>query len=278
MSRSKRGQERAEQRRQEQQRQKRAALEAKREASRNASMVGMANAAAAAAKAAAAMRPVASTFGAFMRESGLLQAGSEATRALNGHVAEGVKKLSVVRGPVSCEGCTARKGCCWMTTVVYLHEAVPIAARLINEGRDGFELRQKLAASADEMESTPRDDYDQPCIFLDADERCTIYEDRPTACGFHFVYSAPELCSTADPSLGVLELVNTSAYRSRVGSAAHRFAQRTGLPSAIHGYSGALPRMVLVCLEAWERSDYTEFLAEHVGRAAFKISMMLPAD
>lgn len=44
------------------------------------------------------------------------------------------------------------------------------------------------------MENTSRRTYQRPCVFLDADERCTVYAERPSAC-VALVYSLPVACS-----------------------------------------------------------------------------------
>jgi len=161
---------------------------------------------------------------------------------------------------VSCHTCTAPKACCTLITSAFLHEAVPIAGRLRGEGRDTPELRARLRRSAEAMENSATTPYQAPCVFLGADERCTIYEHRPSECGVCLVYSPAEACS--DPS--VTEVERFDAGRVMVGALglAEQFRARMGLPPiAGRMYVGAMPRMVLVCLQSWDRADYVKVLA-----------------
>ena len=48
------------------------------------------------------------------------------------------------------------------------------------------------------------------------------------------------------------------------------FRDETSLRAIGASYSGALPRMVLLGLEAWDRRDYITFLAERVLPAAHR--------
>lgn len=173
----------------------------------------------------------------------------------------------------SCTTCTAEKGCCKLATLAYLYEGVPISARLIRDGRDTPELRGELAAAAEAMETTRPIDYNRPCVFLDAQERCTIYEDRPSECGAAFVYSPPEACSSRDPESRIQKFPAPLLQISSDLEPA--FVRGAGLRRTDHPYSGALPRMVLLCLEAWDRTDYVEFLSEHGRRAAFAYADMV---
>lgn len=101
-----------------------------------------------------------------------------ATHAGNPFIAGSARtQLSVI----SCHGCTAPKGCCHHRVTAWLHEGVPIAQRLRHEQRDTPALRDALRDAAVLM--ARRDSaYSRPCVFLDAAERCTIYDDRPSVC------------------------------------------------------------------------------------------------
>lgn len=163
----------------------------------------------------------------------------------------------------SCIACAAPKGCCSLRVGMYLHEAVPLVARLRREGRDTPELREQLAMRAERME-TPGD-YRVPCAFLNEDERCTVYPERPIECGTTFVFSPAPMCS--DPTATSLD-----KFRTELGDAPRKMEQRferdarlVPLPGL---YMGVLPRMVLLCLEAWEREDYAQYLADEMPNIA----------
>jgi len=46
------------------------------------------------------------------------------------------------------------------------------------------------------------------------------------------------------------------------------FLRDAGLRRTNHPHLGALPRMVLLALQAWDRTDYVDFPSEHGRRAA----------
>jgi Fe-S-cluster containining protein len=283
MARKSRGQELAKQRMQEEEQRRRAAIAAKREAARNASLAGSV----AAKRRAYEPRPsvgaavedadTALTFGQFLERSGLIHKVSAATRRLISMVSEQAEELARHEGtPVSCKGCTAVKGCCKISTFAYLHEAAPIAWRLIREARDTPQFRDQLREAAEAMEGTPRGEYERPCIFLSPGERCTIYEDRPVECGTHFVFSPPELCSSTEPGVLVTKFPSGSPQIQSGMDVA--FVSAARLRVRPHSHLGALPRMVLLCLEAWNRPDYADFLGKQVGTAAMKFMMALDDD
>ena len=180
---------------------------------------------------------------------------------------------------VSCDACDAPKGCCKVATVIFLHEAVPVVATLKAEGRDTPELRAALLAAAEKMEQTTRRLYVSPCVFLDGQERCTVYDVRPRVCGTTLAFSAPDQCSNWEH--GSIDRFDDGFYEKAAWKLAWEFHKRLGLrshePDAV---IGMLPRMVLVCLEAWDRTDYQESLSVgDWGPRAFRaIGLPFPAQ
>jgi Fe-S-cluster containining protein len=161
---------------------------------------------------------------------------------------------------VTCGRCTATKTCCWSMVVARLYEGVIIADRLRRTGRDAPALRDELRGRAERMEvSSPRD-WRTPCAFLDARERCTIYDVRPSPCGVLHVYTDPEWCTTLAGEI--------RGYVPREELAAaidfeEAFRDRLALRKKVgRRYLGVLPRMVLVALEAWERTDFRDYLRQ----------------
>lgn len=202
----------------------------------------------------------ASTFAEVIQAHQLLAKTSDAVRTVIRYCESGVETASKrVLKVISCHTCTAPKGCCKIWTVAYLHEAVPIAARLIREGRDTPALRAELEESATAMESTRRSDYGRPCVFLSDTERCTIYDERPVECGAAFVSSDPPLCSSTDPKARI-EKYATPHADVVPPQTEMLFVHEAGLRRGDFPYAGALPRMVLLCLQAWSRTDYVDFL------------------
>lgn len=206
------------------------------------------------------------TFGEALERQGLVQAIAPRTRDViaRSNAAAAAHARTHLR-VISCFDCTAPKTCCWMVTGAYLHEGVAIAARLLDEGRDTPTLRRALHVAAERMETSDQVEYRQPCEFLGDDERCTVYDDRPSVCGAHLVTSAAAACS--DPSATTVSALVGTLHTDLPRDAAEQFRAALGLPALDVPYRGALPRMVLLALEAWGRRDYVAFLAEHARPA-----------
>lgn len=210
--------------------------------------------------------PAPPTLGEVVRRGNLVWSTSKATRTLiretDAHVRDTARRSLTV---ISCDTCTAAKGCCSLTVVAFFHEAIPIVDRLRREGRDTAELRATLSSAASEMESQSPDVYRRPCAFLDPAERCTVYEQRPSECGMAFVSSPASQCS--DPAATSVEKFPAPApYRAMEIERA--FESEARLIPLKGPYLGTLPRMVLLCLEAWDRPDYAQYLAERVPQVA----------
>lgn len=209
------------------------------------------------------------TFGEVIERAGLLAKTSKATRDLIRMTGAGADELARKSlKVVSCYTCTAPKGCCKFSTMAYLYEVVPLAARLRREGRDTEELRARLAAAAEAMEDASAEACSRPCVFLDAHDRCTVYEDRPSVCGSHFVLSDPLLCSSSDPGTHTEKV--TWPHQNYLPKLEQLFATQAMLRPIDVPYVGALPRMVLVCLQAWNRVDYSDFLASECRQRTVK--------
>lgn len=172
---------------------------------------------------------------------------------------------------ISCDTCTSTKACCAYVVTAYLYEAIPIAARLMRERRDTPALRKRLRDAAARMEAVGADGHVGPCVFLDAAERCTIYDDRPAACGAHLVSSPAERCARPDGEVTAIAAPLLEAVQPETAEA---IAEALGLAPIDAPYFGALPRMVLLCLEAWARPDYARFLGKHGRAAAAAIAVM----
>jgi len=48
-----------------------------------------------------------------------------------------------------------------------------------------------------------------------------------------------------------------------------------GLPRGDRVYLGTLPRMVLLCLQAWPRVDFVRFFGQHAPAAAASLAQVL---
>ncbi|HEX7836786.1 MAG TPA: YkgJ family cysteine cluster protein [Kofleriaceae bacterium] len=161
---------------------------------------------------------------------------------------------------VSCTRCRATKTCCWSMVVARLYEGVIIADRLRRTGRDVPALRDELAARAEAMEATSPQGWRTPCLFLDAAERCTIYDVRPSPCGILHVYTDPAWCTTRAG-----EIRGYVAHEELIAATEleEAFRERLALRKKVgRRYLGVLPRMVLVALEAWDRTDFRDYLRQ----------------
>ncbi len=208
------------------------------------------------------------TFGEMLEHAGLIEKPSMVTREIIRATGEAVAEYARVNlVVVSCVDCTAPKACCWLKTKCYLHEAVPIVARLLRDGRDTPELRAELRAAAHYMENAPKRQHQRPCVFLDGEERCTVYEDRPSVCGTHLVSSPATECSGL---VGNVRRLSAPLQDQAPPEIEEEFVLAAGLRRLDRRYACALPRMVLICLEAWPRRDYVSFLAERVLPAAHR--------
>jgi Fe-S-cluster containining protein len=204
--------------------------------------------------------PAARTLGQFLEEEGALAALADMVASINARAAREAKLVgrSALLKVVQCTQCDAPKTCCSSLVTARLYEGVLVAAHLVRAGRDTPALRAELEARAIAMEAASPYDWRVPCLFLDARERCTVYASRPTACGLLNVYSPPAHCS--DPSAAI------DAYVPHAESAAatqleEEFRERLALRKKVgRRYIGVLPRMVLVALTAWDRTDFREYL------------------
>lgn len=210
------------------------------------------------------------TFGEEVARLGLVENTSAVTRAIIENFNKAAVEHARVRlAVVTCYACDAPKACCSEPTSAYLYEAVPIAARLIREGRDTPELRAQLKAAAHAIETTARGKYSRPCVFLGEGERCTIYEERPSVCGTHLVESPPRWCGERDREVA---RINGPGKDDQQPEFEELFTITVGLRRIPRLYLGAMPRMVLLCLEAWNRRDYVTFLAERALPAAARLA------
>lgn len=202
------------------------------------------------------------TLGQFVEQEGILESLRAMIAEINARATKEAKsvgkqqKLPVVQ----CFNCDAKKACCHSMVVVRLYEGIVVAAALRAEGRDTPALRDELRTRAEAMEAASPYEWRVPCLFLDERERCTVYAARPTPCGTLYVYSPPAHCNDGAKQV--------QAY---VAHAEHAVAQqiedelreRLSLRKKVgRRYIGVLPRMVLVALEAWDRSDFRDYLRQ----------------
>lgn len=201
------------------------------------------------------------TLGELVAEEGIIAwlAGEIATNHRDaGTGAAAVAKQHAL--PMVCASCTATKACCSSYVIVRLYEGLVIAEELVRTGRDTPELRAELGRRAEAMEAARAKDWFTPCVFLDGEERCTVYPVRPTTCAQLYVYTEPALCAARSPNIASYTPQKEVAAANRVEE---QFRERLALRRKVgRRYLGVLPRMVLVSLEAWGRTDFRDYLRQ----------------
>lgn len=201
------------------------------------------------------------TLGQFVEDEQIAAWISAELAEIHRHAARGAKAAGKpLRLAVSCTQCKATKTCCWSMVVARLYEGVVIADRLRRTGRDAPALRDELRGRAEAMEAAAPRDWRTPCLFLDAAERCTIYDVRPSPCGNLHVYSDPAWCTTL---AGQIQGYVASEEIAAATALEEVFRERLALRKKVgRRYLGVLPRMVLVALEAWDRTDFRDHLRQ----------------
>ena len=144
--------------------------------------------------------------------------------------------------------------------VARLFEGIVVAAHLRGRGpRHAGAARRAACPRRGDGGGDPLD-WRTPCVFLDDAERCTVYAARPTPCGTLYVYTPPAACS--DPSAPVKAYV-AHAENAIAQQIEEQFRDRLSLRKKVgRRYIGVLPRMVLVALEAWDRTDFRDYLRQ----------------
>jgi Fe-S-cluster containining protein len=207
--------------------------------------------------------PSVRSLGQFVHEEGVIDWLTESLRQINAHAADAVRTGAKRKAlPVAqCFTCSAKKACCYKMVIAGLHEGVLIAASLKATQRDTEELRAELRARAEAMEEATLAGWSHPCVFLDDKERCTVYGARPRACGTLYVFSPPELCD--DDQGRDIRLYLAKREEAAGTQLEEQFRERLALRRKVgRRYIGTLPRMVLIALEAWDRTDFRDYLRQ----------------
>lgn len=113
---------------------------------------------------------------------------------------------------ISCKpGCSA---CCHQEVWITDDEAIQLS-RFV---KDGLEIDKTLLKAqlpwkdAAEWKTKPKPS--RRCVFLNDQENCRIYENRPVACRKHFVLSPPEQCDDINGSAEVYAINHAEAFVS----------------------------------------------------------------
>jgi Fe-S-cluster containining protein len=201
------------------------------------------------------------TLGQFVESEGILDSLRTMIADINTRATAEAKKVGKQQlRVVSCFTCDAVKTCCHSFVVVRLYEGLVVAAELKAQQRDTPALRDELRARAEAMEAASPYGWRVPCVFLDGAERCTVYTARPIPCGLLYVYTPPAHCSdTTKP----VQAYVAHAEHAAAQQIEDEFRAKLSLRKKVgRRYMGVLPRMVLVALEAWDRTDFRDYLRQ----------------
>ncbi len=202
------------------------------------------------------------TLGQFVTQEGILDSLRAMITDINARAPKEAKKLGRQQKlpVVQCFNCDAKKACCQSVVVARLYEGIVVAAYLKEANRDTPELREQLRVTAEAMEAASPYEWRRPCVFLDEGERCTVYDARPTPCGTLYVYTPPAACSDPTAAVRAYIAVTENAVAQQIED---EFRDKLSLRKKVgRRYIGVLPRMVLVALEAWDRTDFRDHLRQ----------------
>lgn len=122
----------------------------------------------------------------------LRPAGPDRARAAHRAVDHALAERGTDMAAVSC-----RAGCahCCHIQVDATGDEVELLAELVEKGLTIDMGALKVQAKADDLDKWRRLTKDQRrCVFLGDDNRCRVYEDRPSVCRSYFVISPPDDC------------------------------------------------------------------------------------
>ncbi len=114
-----------------------------------------------------------------------------------------------VSSVITCKkGCTA---CCHTQVSITEDEAIFLAQRAVDENlfidMKNLYLQASVLNSDSKWYGLPYEK--RRCIFLDDNNLCKVYEDRPLVCRTNYVLSPKESCLTLDGKERPLRLLNT---------------------------------------------------------------------
>ncbi len=137
---------------------------------------------------------------------------------------------SVIENNFVADKITCKKGCthcCYTQVSVTQDEAEMLAEKIIKKSADvdnevksigsilsdGFDITKLYlqAQSLNSAEKWYRLEFDKRrCVFLNAENFCSVYEDRPAVCRTNYVLSDSQKCSTEDGIEHPVRLVSTT--------------------------------------------------------------------
>lgn len=205
----------------------------------------------------------------------VLQNDYRALAAAIDETVEGFRKLPDTP-PISCDTCK-QTDCCNQVVSTTLTEAILIAKRLREEGRDTKAFRARLREVSVGQKSMSRDEWFEtrtPCPLL-VKGRCSVYSDRPAGCRGWYVVTPKEWCSAdwpGDEKVGALSIQDPAAGANL--QIAQGFAKSLGLKNPAP--SGDLPEMLLLALRAFDKRDPVKFLNDKLPTREEALKQITP--
>jgi Fe-S-cluster containining protein len=161
----------------------------------------------------------------------------------------------------SCKkGCDS---CCYLLVMTTLPEATIIAEHILKDPvwlqeAKIEELIAKLYRQVKVLTEPPEDDQDMsqgiPCVFLDMEKKeCLIYDQRPSACRYHYVTSDPSLCSplsTIEP-----DEIDMRRFEQDALDAATRVSGQVGTPLGLSPLAVAVSWALKILTEGTRALD-----------------------
>jgi Fe-S-cluster containining protein len=136
-----------------------------------------------------------------------------------------------VNNNVSCKNSCAM--CCHTQVSVSDDEAEVLAGKVIQLIGKGFRidisrLRHQADIQEDDTKWYKESYLNRKCIFLDGNNACMVYEDRPSVCRSHHVVGNSDQCSTSDGVVKSQQVLITHEA-NMVIMAAFMFGQNNGV-------------------------------------------------
>ena len=151
---------------------------------------------------------------------------------------------------------SCRRGCshcCYKLAIIGLTEALLIADWLTTQ-REWRSWLPKLTAAADafgrgDLSSYGHFERQLPCVFLEANQDCSIYRVRPTCCRYQEVRSAPVHCEFRPGLDQNIQGLYAAPFQLETTFFSQQVAEQVGLGSSTGApYVGPIPLLVLHAL------------------------------
>jgi len=166
-------------------------------------------------------------------------------------VLHGCEKEKNLKSP--CKECR-RPACCYLHTFVTIYETLPLVRHLRMTHKATKPFISKLRAEGEWMEGAGRADWfdkvRRPCLFLNSEKRCDIYEHRPLVCRQYWVFTPVENCQYGAEDDNICSPDTKEVQEFVIGRSAD-LLKGMGLLGDGRVYIGTFPRILAILLEAF---------------------------